>query len=91
MDLQKYHIYRHIETGERIIRTTSYSLPEGVYDHIDLIQPTTMFAQFKAFESNLHWGTTAVVGVEVAGITTGPAGNQVDTSCNFVVSIFISS
>ncbi|KAG1842351.1 hypothetical protein F4604DRAFT_1597506, partial [Suillus subluteus] len=52
-----YHVYKHDKTRERIVQTTSYSLPEILHDHIDLIQPTTMFARFKvkAFKSMLHW------------------------------------
>ncbi|KAI6018307.1 peptidase S8/S53 domain-containing protein [Pisolithus marmoratus] len=56
----KYHLYRHSETGEYIVRTTRYSLPEVLHEHIQFIQPTTMFARFKAFRSTLHWTTVPI-------------------------------
>ncbi|KAF9236232.1 peptidase S8/S53 domain-containing protein [Melanogaster broomeanus] len=65
----KYHVYTHSETGESIVRTISYSLPEIMHEHVELIQPTTMFAE------------------PVSGMITGPAGNQVDASCNTTVTI----
>ncbi|MBW0509343.1 hypothetical protein O181_049058 [Austropuccinia psidii MF-1] len=39
-----YYIYRH-DDGEHIIRTERYSLPKHLHEHIDLIQPTTMFGR----------------------------------------------
>lgn len=76
-------------TGESIVRTTSYSLPEILHEHVDLIQPTTMFARFKAFRNTLHWANQAQPPVSSPsnGTITGPAGNQVDASCNKTVTI----
>ncbi|KAG1868062.1 peptidase S8/S53 domain-containing protein [Suillus tomentosus] len=84
-----YHVYKHAQTGESIIRTMSYSLPEILHDHVDLIQPTTMFARFKAFKSTLHW-TNHVQPADssLSGSTiTGPAGNQVDARCNNTITV----
>ncbi|KAG1891976.1 peptidase S8/S53 domain-containing protein [Suillus subluteus] len=84
-----YHVYKHAQTGESIIRTMSYSLPEILHHHVDLIQPTTMFARFKAFKSTLHW-TNHVQPIDSSpsGSTiTGPAGNQVDASCNNTITV----
>ncbi|KAF8841599.1 subtilisin-like protein [Paxillus ammoniavirescens] len=85
----KYHVYTHSETGESIVRTTSYSLPALLHDHVELIQPTTMFARFKAFKSTLHWANTVSYGSPspVSSTITGPAGNQVDASCNNTITI----
>ncbi|KAG1752358.1 peptidase S8/S53 domain-containing protein [Suillus paluster] len=84
-----YHIYKHTRTGDSIVRTTSYSLPEVLHDHIDLIQPTTMFARFKALASTLHWTDQVQPTVlSASGETiTGPAGNQVDASCNRTITV----
>ncbi|KAG2138054.1 peptidase S8/S53 domain-containing protein [Suillus bovinus] len=84
-----YHVYKHAETGESIIRTTSYSLPEILHDHVDLIQPTTMFARFKAFRSTLHWTDQAQPAAPCPPGTmiTGPAGNPVDASCNSTITL----
>ncbi|KAI6034593.1 peptidase S8/S53 domain-containing protein [Pisolithus microcarpus] len=82
----KYHVYRHSETGEYIVRTTSYSLPEVLHDHVQFIQPTTMFARFRAFSSTLHWTTAPVNDASTSSTITGPAGNQVDASCNQTIT-----
>ncbi|KIK96817.1 hypothetical protein PAXRUDRAFT_137604 [Paxillus rubicundulus Ve08.2h10] len=85
----KYHVYTHSETGESIVRTTTYSLPELLHEHVELIQPTTMFARFKAFKSILHWANTVSPGSSspTSGTITGPAGNQVDASCNNTITV----
>ncbi|KAJ7068686.1 tripeptidyl peptidase A [Mycena amicta] len=49
----KYHIWKH-RSGEYIVRTTSYSLPEHLHEHIELVQPTTMFGTFKKLTSTIH-------------------------------------
>ena len=36
------------------IRTLHYSVPKAVREHIDLIQPTTRFAQLKPQSNNIH-------------------------------------
>ncbi|PSN60778.1 tripeptidyl-peptidase 1 precursor [Corynespora cassiicola Philippines] len=38
----KYHDYKH-EEGHIVARTTAWSLPRHLHDHIDAIQPTTSF------------------------------------------------
>ncbi|KAG1893463.1 peptidase S8/S53 domain-containing protein [Suillus fuscotomentosus] len=84
-----YHVYKHAETGESIVRTTSYSLPDILHHHVDLIQPTTMFARFKAFKSTPHWTNQAQPAAPCPpGETiTGPAGNPVDASCNSTITL----
>ncbi|PFH51348.1 hypothetical protein AMATHDRAFT_142954, partial [Amanita thiersii Skay4041] len=39
-----YHVWKHEKSGDYLVRTTSYSLPKGLHEHVDVIQPTTMFA-----------------------------------------------
>ena len=39
----KYHVYKHIETETTLIRTTSYSLPSVLHDHVTVITPATYF------------------------------------------------
>jgi tripeptidyl-peptidase-1 len=48
-----------------------------------------MFARFKTFKSTLHWTNQAQAPVPSSsnGTITGPAGNQVDASCNQTVTI----
>lgn len=38
-----YHVFRRRDTGNRVVRTLSYSLPRALHDHIDVVAPTTMF------------------------------------------------
>ncbi|KIM58255.1 hypothetical protein SCLCIDRAFT_28167 [Scleroderma citrinum Foug A] len=80
----KYYIYSHTETGEGIIRTSGYDLPEIFDEHIEFIQPTTMFSRFKGLEIATHLSMEArALSVPTdSGTITGPAGNPVDSSCN---------
>ncbi|KAH8089879.1 tripeptidyl peptidase A [Cristinia sonorae] len=40
----EYHVWEHSDSGELTIRTTEYSVPSSVHEHIDFIQPTTLFS-----------------------------------------------
>ncbi|KAF9034002.1 family S53 protease [Hymenopellis radicata] len=37
--------YVHVESGERMIRTLEYSLPEDLFEFVELVHPTTSFAR----------------------------------------------
>lgn len=41
-----YSVYQH-DDGEHVIRTDKYSLPRNLHQHIELIQPTTMFGRLQ--------------------------------------------
>jgi len=43
----KYHVYKHSTTEITVIRTTSYSLPSILHDHITTVSPSTYFGQPK--------------------------------------------
>ncbi|MBW0490635.1 hypothetical protein O181_030350 [Austropuccinia psidii MF-1] len=47
-----YHYYQH-DDGEVLIRTESYSLPLNLHNHVDLIQPTTMFGRLSPRRSTI--------------------------------------
>lgn len=38
----KYHVYEH-EEGDRLVRTSKWSLPLHLHEHVDAVQPTTSF------------------------------------------------
>lgn len=38
----EYHVYEH-EDGDQLVRTSEWSLPRHLHEHIDSIQPTTSF------------------------------------------------
>ncbi|KAG2068080.1 subtilisin-like protein [Suillus decipiens] len=87
-----YYVYTHTETGESIVRTTRYSLPDVLHNHVDLIQPTTMFARFKAFKTTVHKHNQIHAAVshrpgEPGKTITGPAGNPVNASCNEIITL----
>ena len=73
-----------------MVRTTSYGLPSHLHDHIDLIQPTTMFGTFKQHKSTVFKvGADAVIAQpnpHMPGINTG-TGITVDASCNETITI----
>lgn len=42
----EYHNYGH-ENGKQIVRTTQYSLPRALHGHVDVVQPTNFFGNWK--------------------------------------------
>ncbi|KAI3605043.1 protease s8 tripeptidyl peptidase [Moniliophthora roreri] len=40
----KFEKFQHISTGEQIVRTLEYSVPQELLGHISLVHPTTSFA-----------------------------------------------
>ncbi|EIW75873.1 tripeptidyl peptidase A [Coniophora puteana RWD-64-598 SS2] len=84
----QFHIYRHDESGDSFVRTTSYSLPSVLHPHIDLVQPTTMYTRIKPLRSTLHYSTELELTMDTASDTlTGPSGNAVDPSCNNQITL----
>lgn len=49
-----YHRYGH-ENGKEIIRTTEYSLPKSLHEHVDTVQPTNYFGNWKLFSENFKF------------------------------------
>ena len=43
----KYHAYKHSVTETTLIRTTSYSLPSILHDHVTVVTPSTYFGHPK--------------------------------------------
>ncbi|KAJ3761594.1 tripeptidyl peptidase A [Lentinula raphanica] len=84
-----YHVWKHTTTGESIIRTTSYSLPIHLHDHIDVIQPTTTFARLRSFKSTVH-KVDKETGQVVAQSNTpiiSASRISVDPSCNTTITV----
>ncbi|KIJ37426.1 hypothetical protein M422DRAFT_50494 [Sphaerobolus stellatus SS14] len=79
-----YHVWKHSESGESIVRTTSWSVPDALADHIELVHPTTMFGG-----SMKPRGTTYLLD-EDTPITlpksTSPVATAVDPSCNTTIT-----
>lgn len=76
-----------------MVRTTSYSLPENLHEHIDLVQPTTMFGRFRRDRSTIVWlNETVEETVQKAqsfatSIMDPVSGSVVDASCNATITI----
>lgn len=72
----EYHNYKHSD-GSIVARTTSWSLPRHLHDHIDAIQPTTSF--FHVTKQAATWVSEAV---EVPSSYTTPKNNSIAAACN---------
>ncbi|KAI0080787.1 tripeptidyl peptidase A [Panus rudis PR-1116 ss-1] len=88
----EYHVYTHVDHGDTIIRTTSYSLPEHLHEHIDLVQPTTLFSTLRGMKTSFHFEddaqAEAVDNTNALPIKIPSAsGGHVDASCNRTITI----
>ncbi len=50
----KYHVFEHSVDGHRLIRAPSWSLPENLHGHIDVVQPTNSFFRLKKQRWSRH-------------------------------------
>ncbi|KAF8165633.1 tripeptidyl peptidase A [Crassisporium funariophilum] len=86
-----YHVWKHIESGDYLVRTTSYSLPSNLHSHIDLIQPTTMFGRFKEQRSTIVWDDGAELVDTVSEIqptiVDKITGVAVNATCNTTITV----
>lgn len=75
----KYSVYEH-EDGTRLVRTTSWSLPRSLHDHITTIQPTTAFLR-----ANPKGETVKTVpdDVDLSELTAALNSSQLAGVCNF--------
>lgn len=69
------------DTGEQVVRTLEYSLPQVLRDHVDMVQPTTFFG-LKALKSMVtnrrpldDLADASVKGIEAIAAVTGCTGN----------------
>ena len=49
----KYSMYKHVVTGETIVRTMGYHLPSALHEHVSVISPTTYFGTTRAMKSHI--------------------------------------
>lgn len=87
---QKYHVWEH-SSGDTLVRTTSYSVPEELHDHIELVQPTTLFSRFRGLKTTFHFdhvdqSSTATPDAPAISVPSA-SGGQVDASCNTTVTV----
>jgi tripeptidyl-peptidase-1 len=72
----EYHNYKHA-SGKVVARTTSWSLPRHLHDHIDAIQPTTSF-----FRATANEETYVDIPVEVPASYSPPSNSTISEVCN---------
>ena len=77
-----YEIYEHLETGDTIIRTTSYSLPAALHEHIALVSPTTFFGGMRPLKATHHLDPSAPILKEDSALRAEVLStNAVPSSC----------
>ncbi|KAI0737695.1 tripeptidyl peptidase A [Daedaleopsis nitida] len=88
----EYHVWTHDSSGDAVVRTTAYSLPEHLHEHIELVQPTTMFSRIRSLKSTVHLDpelpSVAKVAADAPPISVpSAAGGKVDASCNGTITL----
>ncbi|EJF62249.1 tripeptidyl peptidase A [Dichomitus squalens] len=88
----EYHIWTHDASGDSVIRTTSYSLPEHLHEHVELIQPTTVFSRTKSLKTSFRFSEAQEKSVAIAAnappiSVPSASGGHVDASCNQTITV----
>lgn len=76
----QFNIYEHRSTGERLVRTTEYSVPREVTEHLDLVSPTTYFRQIRAHGSGAIFEPLGKDFSPVTGLQRVSASQQASTN-----------
>jgi tripeptidyl-peptidase-1 len=71
------------------VRTTEYSLPAHLDQHVELIQPTTVFLRTKGHRSTLRFSPSAQVPPSSADakIVIPGSAKSVDAGCNSTITV----
>ncbi|KAH9026459.1 subtilisin-like protein [Lactarius hengduanensis] len=86
----EFRMWKHTEDGDALVRTTQYSLPPHLDEHIELIQPTTVFNRAKAQRTTYHFIDLNPVASSQslsAKVTVPGSGVTVDASCNMTITV----
>ncbi|KAJ4496871.1 tripeptidyl peptidase A [Lentinula lateritia] len=83
-----YYVWQH-DDGDFTIRTTSYNLPEHLFNHIDLIQPTTMFARLSNMKTTLYRtkNDIALGSSHAKELTLITPSSDSQNDCNYTVTL----
>ncbi|KAF4622357.1 hypothetical protein D9613_009510 [Agrocybe pediades] len=82
----KYDVYKHGSSGERVVRTLSYSLPQQLHAHIDVVSPTTYFSTLKTMQDiNTLETDRRPLNDEVTRALPGTAA-AVPSTCNTMIT-----
>jgi tripeptidyl-peptidase-1 len=81
-----YSVWNHVG-GDSIVRTTYYSLPEHLHEHIDVIQPTTSFGLFKPQHVTSFFEEEIPALVDTTTqVISSTVGTTVNASCNTTIT-----
>ncbi|KAI0831997.1 peptidase S8/S53 domain-containing protein [Trametes gibbosa] len=86
----QYNVYRHGKSDDYVIRTTRYSLPSVLHEHVTVVAPTTYFGTMKSMRATSFIKSDAPTiesDAEVAHLLKGPSSlASVPSSCNTVIT-----
>jgi tripeptidyl-peptidase-1 len=76
----KYSVYQH-QDGTKLVRTTGWSLPRSLHDHVTTIQPTTAFLRANPKGESV---LTVPADVDVTKLTAAASNStSLNSVCNF--------
>ncbi|KAG7447496.1 tripeptidyl peptidase A [Guyanagaster necrorhizus] len=81
-----YHVWQHTD-GDYLVRTTHYSLPEPLLDHIDVVQPTTLFGRWKGMKSTVLDFEDFDLGNVANTAKFDSEADFVDPTCNISITV----
>ncbi|KAF9564221.1 subtilisin-like protein [Agrocybe pediades] len=82
----KYNIYEHGPSGDQVLRTLSYSLPQELHAHVDVVSPTTYFGTLKSMKkTSFLQPNIKPISDEVAALVPG-SDATVPSSCSTTIT-----
>ncbi|KAI0059713.1 tripeptidyl peptidase A [Artomyces pyxidatus] len=87
-----FNVYKHAVHGDEIVRTTRYSLPAHLHEHVELVQPTTLFSRVnnrrKDVRSAAHARAYDARSEGTINVTRSDGSTvAIDASCNTTVTV----
>jgi tripeptidyl-peptidase-1 len=88
---QEFGVWKHDRDGDVLVRTTAYSLPAHLDEHVQLVQPTTAFHRAKGQRTTFRFSPPAPEASPSfnAGskITVPGSAVTVDASCKSTITV----
>lgn len=82
----KYNVFHHPKSGEKVVRTMSYSLPRELHSHIDVVAPTTYFGTMRSMRvTSFLQPEVKPIGDESPDLTPG-INAAVPSSCTTTIT-----
>jgi tripeptidyl-peptidase-1 len=80
-----FSVWKHT-SGDTIVRSTHYSLPTHLHQHIDVVQPTTNFGLFKPQRATSFFDEEAPSLVDIGEQVLASTNTTVNASCNSTIT-----